>query len=1566
MPKTASEWSSFVPTTPDEVLTKIEHLLKITTDDAKNETKNQKNQKNQKLNRSGTSRTGDRKNEKEEDKDLLKASHESDGYLVTQPPRFQGDMRDYQIEGLRWMVELFDTGLNGILADEMGLGKTLQVISLLAHLKEVRGITGTHIIIVPKSTMGNWRREFEKFYPHFNIVSFQGTQEERAELSPLLSSADVIITTYEWCMRERTRLAKIKYCYCILDEAHRIKNSQSMTAQSIRTFDAKKRLLMTGTPINNNLDELWSLLNFLKPDLFHSNEEFRLLFQDDQQQQQQQPQNNDDEEEFDEADLLKDEDSANLDGDQKEPKTPPSNSTMNDDNNNDPNNSSNGITDTQREVLHRLHRILRPFILRRLKSEVAKTLPPKIETKVFVKISKVQRMLYKNILMKDFEAINATLSTKNSQSNQAPTLNNMLMQLRKCVNHPYLFDGMEPEPFTNGPHLIKASGKMIVLDKLLTKLKAQGSRVLIFSQMTRMLDIIEDYCLMSNYKYCRIDGNTAGADREEQIEGFNAPGSDDFIFLLTTRAGGVGINLYTADAVILFDSDWNPQMDLQAMDRAHRIGQTKTVKVFRFVCQDTLEERIIDRALRKLALDVMIIQQGRLLKHQKKGPDANEMQQMIRFGADKVFRLSMEDDDSKEDDYSNVDDDIDKLLEESMKKTQLETEQIQHDLSKFSLSNIDSDIQLRNFEGELLVAQVAAPTEFSFQAPSRQETIKNQLEQRFFAQLNKILKDFKSQEKIVTKYSPDYHLILAQSELQELLRKECEYLVKLNFWKFESNQRKILLNTPVFKSLNPKPQEDFPGIGLTPAEKLRIRVLQATGFPQWKKFDVESLFAAVYTYGPNVEQLCRMIPGKTPDEVREYFKAFCERVDIGLGIPATRPHHISVTVTVPREESGVGDENMGRNEMITVKVSQEHPLTLKEIKAYIGRGRSTSLNVIRQLKFQRTLKLKFSNAIKLYQDISTGKIKTSDLMRIEQIEKNNEKNNKKIGQDSPKNRTVQNFVSKPIVNSFFDCVYLKYPVPTGRSSDESRSFPLYSQKYAKLILKMAKFVAKVSQEVLLKSKTYPQALILFKYYADHGLLEPDQPVIPTKQKKQPQKTPPTLLDIQQPLFKLLFKALSSISYHNRNVHTHKLRLTSPYNVPRQGPQWTPSQDAMLLFALFHSDLSNPNVNVARSQNRSKTDSDNEDEDDGDDENHVENLQNITGRYPKNTNPYSIISVAKTSRTITSSPASFIANTYSIDHVMSMVKKYPQNLTSAMFNLLTTSDIVERLHALVGVVESEPRAEGDLIGDDIKLYDHDTEKDSWFNLGRLSRLSYAPGQPGKPGHKKQIDDDDDDDDEIEININGKSSKRGQKDGKNESNSNLVDKDGPKPRKGRLPPGQLTKKEQQKIQSAERLAALAQKKEEAKVKKENEKADRDAASAQKKAEKEAASAQKKIEKEKKGAEKDAKENEKKKENEERRKRVESFFGKKNVKKNEKVKHDNDESGSDGDESPSSSNDTTTATNSTDSDSDNHSDDKSKKNKVKPNPKRKASSQSIEVEKNIGDKRLVSVRGRENSKH
>ena len=188
----------------------------------------------------------------------------------------------------------------------------------------------------------------------------------------------------------------------------------------------------------------------------------------------------------------------------------------------------------------------------------------------------------------------------------------------QVCNHPYLFDGAEPgPPYSNGPHLWQASGKMVLLDKLLPKLMAQGSRVLLFSQMTRLLDVLEDYMMMKGYEYCRIDGNTKGEDRDGAMEEFNRPGSSKFVFLLSTRAGGLGINLPTADVVILYDSDWNPQVDLQAQDRAHRIGQKKQVRVFRFITEGTVEEKIVERAERKLYLDAVVIQQGRLMEQNK-------------------------------------------------------------------------------------------------------------------------------------------------------------------------------------------------------------------------------------------------------------------------------------------------------------------------------------------------------------------------------------------------------------------------------------------------------------------------------------------------------------------------------------------------------------------------------------------------------------------------------------------------------------------------------------------------------------------------------------------------------------------------------------------------------------------------------------------------------------------------------------------------------------------------------------------------------------------------------------
>ena len=326
-------------------------------------------------------------------------------------------------------------------------------------------------------------------------------------------------------------------------------------------------------------------------------------------------------------------------------------------------------------LVKRLHGVLKPFLLRRLKVDVEKSLKPKKEVTIFVGLSKMQRDWYTKILMKDIDIVNGAGKVEKMR------LQNILMQLRKCTNHPYLFDGAEPgedeggtfivrakmvhvarlgihrspfanrlvshpiqfptrpisgPPYTTDEHLVFNSGKLAILDKLLPKLQSQDSRVLIFTQMTRVLDILEDYCWFRGHNYCRIDGQTPHEDRDAQIQEYNAPGSSKFIFMLSTRAGGLGINLYTADIVILFDSDWNPQMDLQAMDRAHRIGQKKQVKVFRMVTENTVDEKIVERAAVKLRLDRMVIQQGRL-QESKQNLGKDEMLNMIRHGAKQIF-----------------------------------------------------------------------------------------------------------------------------------------------------------------------------------------------------------------------------------------------------------------------------------------------------------------------------------------------------------------------------------------------------------------------------------------------------------------------------------------------------------------------------------------------------------------------------------------------------------------------------------------------------------------------------------------------------------------------------------------------------------------------------------------------------------------------------------------------------------------------------------------------------------------------------------------------------------------
>ncbi|OJJ82900.1 putative SNF2 family helicase/ATPase [Aspergillus glaucus CBS 516.65] len=565
-----------------------------------------------KAKKKGTSRSGGagnerrRRTEQEEDAELLNdESGEQTGTVFRETPPFvKGEMRDYQVAGLNWLVSLHENGISGILADEMGLGKTLQTISFLGYLRYVCDIPGPHLVAVPKSTLDNWKREFEKWTPDVKVLVLQGDKEERQRLineELLAENFDVCITSYEMVLREKTHLKKFAWEYIIIDEAHRIKNEESSLAQIIRVFNSRNRLLITGTPLQNNLHELWALLNFLLPDVFGDSEAFDQWF-------------------------------STQDSDQ----------------------------DT---VVQQLHRVLRPFLLRRVKSDVEKSLLPKKEINLYVPMSEMQVKWYQKILEKDIDAVNGAAGKRESKTR----LLNIVMQLRKCCNHPYLFEGAEPgPPYTTDEHLVDNSGKMVILDKILTRMQKQGSRVLIFSQMSRVLDILEDYCVFRDYNYCRIDGTTAHEDRIAAIDDYNKPGSDKFVFLLTTRAGGLGINLTSADIVVLYDSDWNPQADLQAMDRAHRIGQTKQVVAFRFVTEKAIEEKVLERAAQKLRLDQLVIQQGRAQQQAKNAASKDELLGMIQHGAASLFG---QDNNTISSENQISEDDIDAILRKGEERT---------------------------------------------------------------------------------------------------------------------------------------------------------------------------------------------------------------------------------------------------------------------------------------------------------------------------------------------------------------------------------------------------------------------------------------------------------------------------------------------------------------------------------------------------------------------------------------------------------------------------------------------------------------------------------------------------------------------------------------------------------------------------------------------------------------------------------------------------------------------------------------------------------------------------------
>uniref|UniRef100_A0A0K0E265 Chromatin-remodeling complex ATPase chain Iswi n=1 Tax=Strongyloides stercoralis TaxID=6248 RepID=A0A0K0E265_STRER len=760
-----------------------------------------------------------RKTEKEEDEELLAAEEQSSSvFMFTQsPPYIHGTLRDYQIRGVNWLINLHHNGINGILADEMGLGKTLQTISLLGYMKHFKKINGPFLIIVPKSTLQNWINEINRWCPTLKAVSLIGDESTRNTIIKeqiMTNEFDILATSYEMVLKTSSVLKKFVWQFIVIDEAHRIKNEKSKLSEMVRQLNSVNRLLITGTPLQNNLHELWALLNFLLPDLFGNSEDFDSWF------------------------------------------------------------SNESCLGNNEEIVQRLHKVLQPFLLRRLKSDVEKSLLPKKELKVYVGLSNMQREWYTKILMKELDIINGAGKVEKTR------MMNILMHLRKCCNHPYLFDGAEPgPPYTTDKHLVDNCGKMVLLDKLLAKLKDQGSRVLIFSQMSRMLDLLEDYCWWRGYQYCRLDGQTSHEDRQRSIDEYNAPGSEKFIFMLTTRAGGLGINLTTADVVIIYDSDWNPQMDLQAMDRAHRIGQKKQVRVFRLITEDTVDERIIEKAEMKLYLDNIVIQQGRLTEAQKTlGKD--EMLSMIRHGADAVIASK---------DATITDDDIDTILAKAEEKT----EQLNNKLKQFGESTLRSmtfdteegkedgkKFNVYSFEGEDYKEkqkQKSGLPEFWIEPPKRERKQCYELDKIF----NDTKKTKKSNKPPRSKNQPDIkEFQFYPKRCYQLVEKENLYYRKTIDWKVPlptniSNPREALKKQKAEQKKidNAKP--------LTKSEQAEKERLLQEGFPAWTKGEFLAFVRGCEKYGrKDIQSIAQDIPSKTFQEVEEYSKTFWVKVHL--------------------------------------------------------------------------------------------------------------------------------------------------------------------------------------------------------------------------------------------------------------------------------------------------------------------------------------------------------------------------------------------------------------------------------------------------------------------------------------------------------------------------------------------------------------------------------------------------------------------------------------------------------------------------------------------------------------
>lgn len=513
-----------------------------------------------------------------------------------------GELMKYQLEGLNWLYYKWFDQKNAILADEMGLGKTIQVIAFMATLVQEHGCF-PFLIVVPNSTCANWRREIKQWAPSLRVVAYFGSAKAREmaykyEMFPENSKdlrCHVVVTSYDAAADDSCRrfFRSVSWAGLIVDEGQRLKNDKSQLYTALTAVRAPFRLLLTGTPLQNNARELFNLLHFLDDSI----------------------------------------DAAELE---------------------------EQYAEMTAENIRELHDQIRPFILRRTKAKVLTFLPPLGQIILPISMSHLQKQVYKSILSKRPELLKALFSTdKQLKQQERANLSNILMQLRKCLCHPFVYS-REIEERTDVAavshrNLVEASAKLSLLEILLPKLRERGHRVLIFSQFLDMLNIIEDFLDGMQLAYQRLDGSMGSLEKQKRIDQFNAPDSPLFAFLLSTRAGGVGINLATADTVIILDPDWNPHQDLQAIARAHRIGQKNKVLCLQLTTRATVEEKIMQMGKKKMALDKVVVQDL-----DREDPEDEDVESILKYGAAELFKDDNADAEIRYDDAA-----IDKLLDRS-------------------------------------------------------------------------------------------------------------------------------------------------------------------------------------------------------------------------------------------------------------------------------------------------------------------------------------------------------------------------------------------------------------------------------------------------------------------------------------------------------------------------------------------------------------------------------------------------------------------------------------------------------------------------------------------------------------------------------------------------------------------------------------------------------------------------------------------------------------------------------------------------------------------------------------